>query len=97
MTYRNRKLLDCAHRMPCLVDFPHSCTAHLGVEPMHSDQQIFGRGHGHKSPDWAFAAGCHQAHLDMGTFDRETKQAEWLRAFIKTEDYLWSNGMVKLA
>jgi hypothetical protein len=64
---------------------------------MHSDQQIFGRGHGHKSPDWAFAAGCHQAHLDLNKFDRETKQAEWLRAHIKTQDYLWKNGLVRVA
>ena len=96
-TYRNRKLLDLAHDMPCMADFPHSCTAHLGVEPMHSDSQLFGRGHNHKSADWAFAAGCHNAHLDLDKFDRETKQAEWLRAHIKTQDYIWTHGLIKVA
>lgn len=94
MTFRSRKLLDLAHGMPCLAKFPHACTAHLGVEPMHSDSQLFGRGHGHKSADWAFAAGCHQAHVDLDTFDRETKHAEWLRAYIATTDYLWTNELI---
>ena len=64
---------------------------------MHSDSQLYGRGSYHKSADWAFAAGCHQAHLDLDKFDRETKQAEWLRAFIKTHDYLWAKGKVRVA
>ena len=80
-----------------MVEFEHDCSAHLGVEPMHSDQQIFGRGSYHKSADWAFAAGCHNAHVHIDTFDRETKRAEWLRAFIKTQDYLWTQGLVKVA
>jgi hypothetical protein len=60
MTYRNRKLLNLAHDCPCLAQFAHACTEYQGVEPAHSDQQIFGRGHGHKSHDFAIAAMCHE-------------------------------------
>lgn len=97
MTYRNRRLLDLAHDMPCKARFPHVCTEHLGVEPAHSDQQMWGRGHGHKSHDFAFASLCHTAHMMLDTFDRETKQAEWLRAHIATTEHLWSQGMVRVA
>jgi hypothetical protein len=63
VTYRNRRLLNLAHECPCTAQFSHYCTQYQGVEPAHSDQQIFGRGHGHKSHDFAFAAMCHTAHL----------------------------------
>lgn len=96
MTYRNRKLLDLAHSMPCMARFLHACTAWHGCEPAHSDSQLFGRGHGHKSADWAFAAMCHNAHQDLDRFDRGIKQAEWLAAFVRTQNYLWSEGLITL-
>jgi hypothetical protein len=94
MTYRNRRLLDLAHDMPCMAKFPHACTMYFGVEPAHSDSQLFGRGHGHKSHDFAFAAMCHAAHVALDEFDREAKQAEWLRAYIGTQNHLWSEGLI---
>src|SRR5690348_3160468 len=97
MTYRNRVLLDLAHDMPCKAQFRHACTEHLGVEPAHSDAQIWGRGHGHKSHDFAFAAMCHEAHMALDTMDRDLKQTEWLRAHVKTMEHLWSNDMVSVA
>lgn len=97
--YRNRKLLDIAHEMPCQADFPHSCFG--SVVPSHSNQQIFGRGASYKSHDWAYAAICSEAHdyIDgrKGGWDKETKHAEWLRAYIKTQNYLWQNGKVRVA
>jgi len=100
--FRSRKLLDIAHTSPCFADFPHHCTMHLGCEPAHSDSQIFGRGHGHKTPDWASAFMCHNAHVELtakvgGSMPREEKFYAWLRAFVKTQDWLWSNKRVKLA
>jgi hypothetical protein len=92
VTYRNRSLLDLAHLSPCHASFPHDCSEYQGVEPAHSDQQIWGRGHGHKSHDFAHAAMCHVAHMMLDTFDREQKQAEWLRAHIKTMAWYWENG-----
>ena len=58
---------------------------------------MFGRGIGYKSSDWAVAFLCHQAHLDLDKFDRYTKQAEWLAAFVRTQDYIWTNKLVKVS
>ena len=97
--YRNRRLLDLAHEMPCFADFPHDCRG--SVVPCHSNQQIFGRGASYKSHDWAFAAICSNGHdyIDgrRGGWAKEDKQAAWLRAYIKTQDYLWKEGKVKVA
>lgn len=94
MTFRSRKLLDLAHGMPCMAKFPHTCSEYAGVEPAHSDSQLFGRGHGHKSHDFAYAAMCHTAHVALDTFDRDAKQAEWLRAYIGTCEHLWSENLI---
>lgn len=97
MTFRSRKLLNLAHDLPCMARFPHACSQYSGVEPAHSDSQMFGRGHGHKASDWAFAAMCHTAHMMLDTFSREQKQTEWTLAFADTHEWLWSNELVKVA
>lgn len=97
MTYRNRKLLDLAHTAPCFADFYHECGGWQGCDPAHSDSQLFGRGHGHKSHDWAIAFLCNAAHKALDCMSREEKKATWLRAFVKTQTYLWENGLVKVA
>lgn len=96
MTYRSRALLDLAHESPCHAQFPHECSQYDGVEPAHSDAQIWGRGHGHKSHDFAFAACCHTAHMMLDTFEREVKQTEWTRAHVATMEWLWSNGYLTI-
>jgi len=35
---------------------------------------------------------CHTSHMMLDTFDRETKQAEWERAYIATQSWYWENG-----
>lgn len=100
--HRSRKLLDIAHKAPCFATFPHECTQHNGCEPAHSDAQIFGRGVGHKTPDWAVAFMCHNAHVIIsakvgGGAEREQKFMDWLRAYVATQNYLWNGGKVKLA
>ena len=102
MTFRSRRLLDLAHDAPCFARFPHGCTAHLGCEPAHSDSQLFGRGIGHKSSDWAFASMCHVAHRMISarvnpTLGREEKFMEWLRAFVATQEWLWSQGKIRVS
>lgn len=97
MTFRSRKLLNVAHECPCTAQFRHDCTEYQGVEPAHSDQQIWGRGHGHKSHDFAFAALCHTAHMMLDTFERDVKQTEWLRAHVKTMEWVWTNELIKVA
>ena len=97
LTFRSRKLLDLAHTMPCQAKFPHQCWARFsGSEPAHSDSQMFGRGFSHKSGDMFFAALCHNAHVELDTFDREAKQAEWLRAYIATQEHLWIEGLIQV-
>ena len=94
MTYRNRKHLDLVHDCPCMVDLPHECRGLS--EPMHSNDLMFGRGASFKAPDWAVAAGCHNGHglIDgrSGGLLKDEKRAAWLRAFIRTQNWLFENG-----
>ncbi len=96
MTYRNRKLLDIAHTLPCMATFEHECFGYLGCDPAHSDSSIFGRGFSHKSNDWAFAFMCNSAHKMLDTFDKELKFYEWLRAYVATQNYMWENKLIGL-
>ena len=102
MTFRNRKLLDIAHSAPCFAAFPHVCNQYIGCHPAHADWQEWGRGIGHKAPDWAVAFLCGNAHREIDpklapSMDREQRQAEWLHAFISTQDYLWKEEKVRVA
>ena len=102
MTFRSRKFLNLAHTCTlCCADFPHQCVGYQGCEPAHSDSSLFGRGMRHKSADWAVAFICHNAHVLLTAkvnddMDRETKFYHWLRAFARTQDYLWENGKLKV-
>lgn len=95
-TYRNRALLDLAHDAPCCAKFGHMCNDFMGVEPAHSDSHKFGRGIGHKSADWAFAAVCHNAHLDFDKMEREEKFQAWLASFVATQDYFWKADKLRV-
>lgn len=99
MTYRNRKLLDLAHEMPCQAKFPHACTGHLSVIPAHSNQLKHGRGSYHKADDCFFAAMCGEAHreIDSGMWSRDQKNAEWELAHAETMRWLWENEKVRVA
>ena len=93
MTYRNRKHLNLLHDVPCMAQFPHQCQG--PSVPMHSNALQFDRGASFKAPDWAVAAGCNAAHdfIDgrRGGWDKETKRAEWMLAYIKTQNWLFEN------
>ena len=83
--------------MSCMAKFPHTCTGHLGCAPAHANWALWGRGHAHKSHDFAFAAMCHVAHqeIDAGmTMDKEQKECEWLLAYVATQFDLWENGKI---
>lgn len=96
MTYRNKRLTDLAHHAPCFAKFPHQCNG--PSVPCHSNELRFGRGGGHKSNDCFFAACCPTAHdlIDgrAGGWDKETKHAEWMLAYIATQVWLWETGRV---
>ena len=102
MTYRNKRLTELAHDMPCCADFPHECNDVNGCVPMHADSSIFGRGGWHKSHDFAFAAGCPNAHAVITAkvgdeLTREQKFYDWMRSYVKTWEWLWENRKVKVA
>src|SRR5687768_9926858 len=96
LTYRNRRLLDLAHTCPCFANFQHQCFGHQGCDPAHSDSSIFGRGHGHKSHDFAFASMCNTAHRMLDAMTREEKFYAWMRAYVATQEYLWENGLLRI-
>lgn len=80
--YRNRKLLDLAHKLSC-----QCCGKHGGSEPAHSNQSCHGKGMSIKAHDVFFAALCHDCHreLDQGkSMTFEEKCDMWQRAHDKT-------------
>lgn len=92
MNYRNRKLLDLAHK----VTVCQSCGAHTeGCVPAHANWSKYGKGMSLKANDHWHAALCHPCHmvLDQGKhMDKEQRMDMWERAHIKTMDLYWSNG-----
>ena len=96
MTYRNRKLLDLAHKLNTCT----SCEAYIveGLEPAHSDSQRHGKGTGHKAADNFHAAVCHACHLKLGgnRMTREEKQYMWQWAHDKTMTEYFERGWLNV-
>lgn len=94
MNYRNRRLLDLAHR----VTECQACGRHTeGCEPAHANWSEFGKGMGLKAHDLFHAAMCHQCHaeLDQGCkMSFEDRKAMWTRAYINTQLLYWQNGWI---
>jgi hypothetical protein len=66
--YRNRRLLNLAHRVQeCQFKSPvcRGFSAH-GCEPIHSDFSEHGKGMGIKAADDQHVAGCHDCHVWFG-------------------------------
>lgn len=103
MNYRNRRLLDLAHRInECQIRMETVCTGYCvdGCVPAHSDSQRHGKGVAIKAEDFFFAAGCaarNSALSHSADFSRETKQGYWQRGFERTLKILWENGWIKVA
>ena len=96
MTYRNRKLLDLAHKL-------HDCPlcnkfSVDGLEPAHSNQGRHGKGMGQKSADHFHAAICHDCHslLDNGRLNREDAQDMWQMAYEATMTAYFENGWLEV-
>lgn len=103
--YRNRKLLDLAHREDAECG---NCGRPGPCEPAHSNMSAHGKGGARKAHDCFFANLCHACHawLDQGkgrdptdtwSDSREDKQSMWRRAFDRTLLWLWRNGLLQLA
>jgi hypothetical protein len=92
--YRNRKLLDLAHQLPC-----QCCGRGEASEPAHSNFHQHGKGMSIKAHDVFFAALCHDCHreLDQGksmTFDKRFDM--WQRAHDKTLLEIFRRGLVRV-
>ena len=87
----SKKLLKAARDLPCM-----ECGKQDGtVVAAHRNES---KGMGMKNPDWQVAYLCCECHyeLDNGkTMTREERRAMWNRAYVKTVDYWFRNGLVK--
>lgn len=103
--YRNRKLLDLAHRDENACG---NCERPGPCEPAHSNMSQHGKGERRKAHDLFVAALCHDCHawLDQGrgpdptglwSDDRADKQAMWRRAADRTWLRWWRLGWIKVA
>lgn len=104
MNYRNRALLDLAHRI-CECQ---NCGRYTeGCEPAHSNEMAHGKGKSIKAHDCFFAALCHECHawLDQGRGPdpsrrwsgldlRGDKMDMWRAACFKTLLLLWQNEWI---
>jgi hypothetical protein len=98
VNYRNRKLLDLAYELPCMLQLP-CCEGGVG-EPAHSNQSKHGKGGAMKAHDCFFVPGCRSCHreLDQGrTMSRDEKRQVWDEAFLRTYVALWEQGLIKVA
>ena len=94
--HRSSPILKALRDLPCMASFPHVCNG--PSIPCHANDLLFGRGFAHKTPDHFTAACCPEAHdyIDgrRGGWDKETKRAEWLRAYVRTQNALWESGRI---
>lgn len=106
LNYRNRRLLDLAHRVQQCMNCER--WTDRGCEPAHQNGQESGKGIGIKGSDHRHAALCHDCHawLDQGgkhspcgqwAATRDDKQAMWTRAHLRTMDHYWSQGWLRVA
>lgn len=95
--YRNRKLLDVCHDLPCTWPLEHVCQG--AIEPAHSNQIRDGHGRGIKSHDYRVAALCHAAHFehDQGkALSKQERREAWDEANRRTIGLMFELGKVGL-
>lgn len=96
--YRNRQLLDLAHRVQeCQIQL-EGCPGFVedGCEPVHSDQQRHGKGMRQKSGDQYHAAGCHWCHVELSNLPREERDLAWQKGHERTFELYWNNEWLKV-
>lgn len=98
--YENRSLLSLARLVPCMFTFAHKCSS--DTMPCHANWLRWNKGVGMKSPDWAWASGCLNAHDAIDnklnkTLSIEAREAEWMVAYISTWNYLFEHKLVRVS
>jgi hypothetical protein len=84
MIYRNRKLLDLAHRVQQCQFLLEGCPGYSieGCEPAHSNQSAHGKGGSIKAADDQHAAACPYCHRYYdGQLGKVLPRAEAVRLF----------------
>lgn len=97
--FRSKRLTDLARIVPCMFVFAHECKG--DTMACHANWLQWNKGVGMKAPDWAWASGCLTAHNAIDdklnkTLSMEAREAEWMMAFVSTQNYLWENRLVKV-
>jgi hypothetical protein len=98
--HRSKKLTALAQYVPCQFTFPHKCST--DTMPCHANWLKWSKGVGMKAPDWAWASGCLTAHnaiddkLDK-TLSMDARESEWMNAYMGTWNYIYDNGLVRVA
>ncbi|HYN54384.1 MAG TPA: hypothetical protein VES38_06740 [Methylotenera sp.] len=79
--YRNRRLLDLAHKVTtCMFGLPPCIGVSIeGCEPAHSNHSVHGKGYGIKAADDQHVAGCSECHRYYDA--NKMPRAEALKAF----------------
>jgi len=95
--YRNRKLLDLAHKVnTCVFQLP-GCKGYEvdGCQPIHADGLWYGKGSGIKSHDVYHVAGCGACHRAYENMLKYEKQEVFDRACLRTLLLYFQNGWIK--
>lgn len=68
------------------------------VVASHSNKQCYGKGMAHKAHDWAIAYLCNDCHyyVDDGKASNEERDIVWLGAHIKTLEWLFREGYLRV-
>jgi hypothetical protein len=89
--YRNRKLLDACHELPC----QHCGISDGTVVAAHSNQLRDGKGRGLKAHDYRVASLCYACHMELDQGKNLSKQERidlWEEAHRKTIGLLFERG-----
>ena len=95
--FKSKPLTDLARHVPCMFVFAHQCSS--DTMACHANWLQWNKAVGKKAPDWAWASGCLNAHDAIDnklnkTLSMEAREAEWMTAFVSTQNYLWEHGLI---
>jgi len=94
--YRNRKLLDVCHELPC----QHCGIIDGTVVAAHSNQLRDGKGRGLKAHDYRVASLCYKCHMELDQGKDLSKQERvelWDEAHRKTIGQLFERGFISVS
>ena len=89
MTYRDKKLLELAEGMPCLLKVDPNCLGEGDTTvSAHSNLGIHGKGKSIKAEDCYSVWACYHCHtwLDQGKAPKKEKETAWMIGFERQID-----------